>query len=420
MPKAQVRITVLIPTFNRADYLAECLESILNQTVPPWETIVVNDGSTDETRAVLQPYRSAIEYLETDQVGKPGALNAGLHKVGGDYLWIFDDDDVAFPDALERLVAPLEAHPEHGFSYSTFFYTASRPGSHRIGSTLRESRIPPLAERGFLLPLLEANFLGGAALFARTACYESVGDFDPRLLRSQDYEMAIRIARRFTGIRVPGSPTFHYRQHEGLRGSTADRFEAGRRLHKWLHYDQVIFRDLYRSLALEDYLPPGTPLAEHRRQAHLQRLAILASKLLIPEIATELRCLAQLSDDSPFSRQERQIVRATINRVPYYQDGSLDDHVAFFDEVRRLAGSSAVIRRLQRELLLSLPVRWKMRGNWRHPVQVARTLSRGLRLYVPGVAGRAAVGRCGQPRVRGGSTTAPRDTVEAEHTTASR
>lgn len=385
MRKTQVKITVLIPTFNRAAYLAECLDSILSQTLRPWQTLVVNDGSTDETREVLQPYLTAIDYIETDQVGKPGALNAGLRAVTGDYLWIFDDDDVALPDALERLVAPLEAHLEHAFSYSTFFYTATQPDNPRLGAILRESWIPPLGERGFLIPLLQANFLGGAALFARTSCYDAVGDFDARLLRSQDYEMAVRIARRFTGIRVPGPPTFHYRQHEGLRGSLADRFQAGQRLRKWLYYDQIIFRDLYNSLPLGDYLSPPTPLERKRRQAHLQRLSVMASKLLIPEVMSELRQLAQLSDDAPLSGQERQIIRTAINGVPYYEDGCLDDHVAFFDEIRRLARQSSVLHRIRAELVRSLPARWKMRRHWRHPYQIARTVSHGLRLYLPGL-----------------------------------
>jgi hypothetical protein len=108
-----------------------------------------------------------------------------------------------------------------------------------------------------------------------------------------------------------------------------------------------------------------------------------------------LQQLAQLSDDSPLSRQECLIVRKTINRVPYYQDGSLDDHLSFFDEVRQLARSSPVIRRLQAELLWSLPVRWKMRGNWRRPHQIVRTVSRGLRLYVPGWGWRTPVHHSG-------------------------
>ena len=171
-------VTVLVPTYNREDFLAECLDSILSQTLAPSQIIVINDGSTDHTLEVLEPYRDRIEYIETPQLGKPAAINAGLERVTGEYLWIFDDDDVALPEALARFVEPLENHPEHGFSYSTFYYTASRPQDNRIGPILHESGVRDLHEWGFLIPLLEANFLGGAALFARTSCYACVGNFD--------------------------------------------------------------------------------------------------------------------------------------------------------------------------------------------------------------------------------------------------
>jgi len=200
------RITVLIPTFNRAKYIERCLESIFAQTISPAQVIIVNDGSTDSTGAVLAPYMDAIDYFETDQLGKPGVLNEGLKHVKGDYLWIFDDDDVALPDAPERFVAPLETNPDLGFSFSTFHFTVSNEDDAGLGEVWHTSTIPDLDQRGFTVPLLESNFLGGAALFARTACYDEVGPFNPRLLRSQDYEMAIRISRRFSGVRVAGGP----------------------------------------------------------------------------------------------------------------------------------------------------------------------------------------------------------------------
>lgn len=377
-------VTVLVPTFNRADFLAECLDSILSQTLAPAQVIVVNDGSTDGTLDVLAPYRDRIEYIETPQVGKPAAINAGLERVTGEYLWIFDDDDVAFPEALARFVEPLQAHPEHGFSYSTFYYTASRPEDNRLGPILDESRIPDVQERGFLPPLLETNFLGGAALFARTSCYACVGPFDVKLVRSQDYEMAIRIARRFSGVRIAGGPTFHYRQHGGLRGSALDRFEADRRLRKWLEYNQVFFRRLYREIPLCEYLPPGASLKERLRQAHLQRLAIVASKLLMPEVFSELDALARLEDRSPLSDQERSILLAMILRRACYRGGSLNDHLEFFARVRCLARSSDVMRLIRRELLACLPRRWKVLGQWKNPRQTVGMIRKALCLYLPG------------------------------------
>lgn len=347
------KITVLIPTFNRAEYIAECLDSILSQTLPAFQVIVVNDGSTDRTRHILEPYMDRIDYFETNQIGKPSAINHGLERVKGDYLWIFDDDDVALSDALERFVEPLEQMPQHGFSHSTFFVTANELNNNRIGKVLYELKIPDLEKRGFLIPLLENNFLGGAALFARTSCYKAVGLFDPRLLRSQDYEMAIRLAERFTGVRVPGSATFHYRQHDGIRGNLKDRFSSNQRLSKWLEYDQFIFRRIYREYPLEKYLPSNNLNSHNKRQALLQRLVIMANKILVQEAMNDLRALAELDDPRPFSAEERIIVR-TMVEYPYYKVGNLIDQRIFSAELHKLSSSSKVARSLKREILFAV------------------------------------------------------------------
>ena len=378
---AHPTITVLIPTFNRAKYLAECLDSILAQTLAPAQVVVVNDGSTDATRAVLAPYADRIDYVETDQFGKPGALNEGLKHVTSDYVWIFDDDDVALPDALERLVEPLEKHPEHGFSFAPFHFTNSRPSDHRIGEVMHTLPIPDLDTRGFLIPLLEGNFLGGAALFARTRCYDEVGYFDPRLLRSQDYEMAIRLARAFTGVRAPGGATFHYRQHESLRGSTADRFKASEQRVKWLEYDQIIFQELYDSLPLRAYLPPGMPLRERRRQAYLQRMGIMASKLLWNLVSTDLRAIAALDDGSPINCAERKIVCDLVQTDPYYNTGGLYHQEPFFAEISQLAPTSQAVQRVRTAIVRALPTRLKATRLRRIPLWIKASYQRMKQMY---------------------------------------
>ena len=375
------RVSVLIPTYNRDEYLAECLDSILEQSLRPYEVIVVDDGSSDATRQVLNNYESGIKIIKSPNRGKPAALNLGLAAATGKYVWVFDDDDVALLDALERFVAPLEAHPEYGFSYSTFHYTETEPGSHRIGRIVGESRIPDVESRGFLIPLLESNFLGGAALFARRACYDEVGGFDERLLRSQDYEMAIRIARRFTGVRVPGPATFHYRQHPGQRGPSSDQFEASQRYSKWLEYDQLIFRRLYEQLPLEAYLPPGGQLTELTRNAHLQRLAIVASKLLVDQACQELEHLGNF-ETTRFSDEERRLIRR-LTVAPFYKQGRVLDRPEFTGRLRALARRSPAVRQLRREIVRSIgwrPRSWKPRALIG---QLTRSSNSALRLFLP-------------------------------------
>lgn len=362
-------VPVMIPTFNRADYLGECLDSVLRQSLPPSQVIVLDDGSTDETADVLERYGDQITVVRGPNCGKPAALNNGLALATGEYLWIFDDDDVALPDALERLVAPLVGHPEFGFSYSTFHYSDTEPGSFRIGEVFGQSQIPDVEPRGFLIPLMESNFLGGAALFARRSCYDVVGGFDEQLPRSQDYDMAIRIASRFAGVRVPDPPTFHYRQHSGQRGADADRFDATRRFGKWLEYDQTIFRRVYRDLPLASYLPPGADAGLLRRQALLQRLVIVASKLLVDEALADLSMLAK-GECGIFTAAERRLIRP-LTVSPYYQAGRIIDDPKFATELSDLARTSPAIRRLRRELTRAL-----LRPRSRRPAKVAAQLVR--------------------------------------------
>ena len=353
------RITVLIPTFNRGKYISECLGSILQQTLPASQIIVVNDGSTDNTKKVCMSYGDKIDYLESNQLGKPGALNVGLKKVTGDYLWIFDDDDVALPEALKRIVEPLEQNPQCGFSYCTFYKTATQENSHRIGKILSVFPIPDLQKRGFLIPLFEANFLGGAAVFARTSCYHTLGEFDPKLTRSQDYEMAIRISRKYPGVRVEGGPTFHYRQHNGLRGSNQDRFKADYIGIKWLKYDQMFFRTLYRDISLEEYLPPGLSLENAKRQAILQRMNIMASKLLIPEMINDLYHLISLNNSKDFSEEEYLVIRDMIFRSLYAGEVSVYYYSDFYLSIRLLASSSQLINKLRKKIFQAICERFK-------------------------------------------------------------
>lgn len=252
--------------------------------------------------------------------------------------------------ALERFVEPLERHPEYNFSFSTYFFTANQKQNNKIGNVLWETKIPDLENRGLLIPLLEHNFLGGAALFTRSSVYQQVGNFLPDLLRAEDYEMAIRICRQFNGIRVAGGPTFHYRQHSGIRGAMHESFKASEIKKYSLKYDQIIFRRLYHELPLAEYLPPGIKLENNRRQALLQRMAIMAAKLLHEMVVMDLHELSLLNNNSTFTGEEKILIN-NIMRVPFYGMGSLMNSFEFFDELRKLAGQHPLIKDLHREIM---------------------------------------------------------------------
>jgi len=97
------KVSVIIPTYNRPRWLPETIESVLNQTYPYMEIIVVNDGSTDNTEGVLEPYMDRIEYIYKENGGPGSAANAGIMAATSEYIARLDDDDLFLPEDEDSL-----------------------------------------------------------------------------------------------------------------------------------------------------------------------------------------------------------------------------------------------------------------------------------------------------------------------------
>lgn len=368
-----VSVTVVVPTYNRAHLLPQTLDSLRAQTLAPTEIIVVDDGSTDDTASVVGRYQG-MTYLRQENGGKSTALNLALRFIASEYVWFFDDDDIAAPDALERLVKALTLHPECGYSFGTFVYHDSE--GLELGPAVGESWRPPHAASAPFVALLEGCYLGGATVMARTVCYREVGGFDPRFRRSQDYHMALALARRWQGVRVEGGPIYHYRQHSGVRGGPRHEVAAS---HVWQNHhehDAVIIRELYRELPLQSYLPNGRSVESHRRQALLQRLSVLTIHRVYPEVLEEISTLADTPDAGRYSADEHDILQRMVDLT----NGLATGDKRFVHALNDLAGSPA-IRRLRNELLTILARRVK--DGWRSPRPTARLVWRATWL-VPG------------------------------------
>ena len=134
-------ISVIIPVYNRARYIKECLESALSQTCKDFEIILVDDGSTDNLKEVIEPYMSKIRYIYKENGGAASARNAGLRNAGGEYIAWLDSDDKWLPFKLELQVKILEKLPNAGFIYSDFSCFSDKKGKIS-DSYLREYFLP--------------------------------------------------------------------------------------------------------------------------------------------------------------------------------------------------------------------------------------------------------------------------------------
>lgn len=311
-PLPGMRVSVLVPTFNRANYLPECLDSLLLQTMPALEIIVIDDGSQDNTAEVIERYGQRVRYVRKDNGGKPTAVNLGLSLAQGELIWIFDDDDVALPHAIASRVTALRLNPDAGFVYGPHYYGSDGPdGMIRQGRLHRLSAHDP---QSFLLELMKGCFFHLATALVRAQAYRTVGDFDTELLSSEDYDMQLRLTRSFTAAYCP-EPIFIFRQHTGPRGAMAIRYAGAQRTNVFRRFDQRVGRKLRTGLALGDYLVPrlaqvGAPATQ--RQALLNRMTVMASKGCLPEMMEDLcQALSLLpSDGVPTAAEQHTITTA--------------------------------------------------------------------------------------------------------------
>lgn len=206
---AQPKVSIIIPTYNRAHFINEAIDSALAQNYQNVEIIVVDDGSTDETRVVLEGYGDKIHYLYQENQGVPAALNSGIERSSGQYLAFLDDDDIWFPEMLEVQVAYLEAHPEIGMVHADILILDETSDDPR----LKKRRLSRSIPSGYILPeLIVKNVIARPTVVVRRSCLDKVGLFDMELLSSEDYHLWLRVAKYFP-ITYIDRPLAFYRLH---------------------------------------------------------------------------------------------------------------------------------------------------------------------------------------------------------------
>lgn len=193
-------VSVVIPAYNAAATIAATIASVQAQTHSQWEIIAVDDGSTDETATVLQGLAAAdgrIRVARQANQGQAIARNTGMALAQGEYVAWLDADDCWVPDKLARQVAALAAHPEAAAAYSWTDYVSE------TGAFLHQGSYLAPATR-VLETLLVVNFIeNGSNLMARRSAIATVGEFDPTLVPSEDWDYWLRLAARFPLVAVP-------------------------------------------------------------------------------------------------------------------------------------------------------------------------------------------------------------------------
>ncbi len=202
-------VSAIIPNYNYAQYLRVAIDSVLAQTHRAIEIIVVDDGSTDSSREMLESYGDKIKAVFQNNAGVSAARNRGIAESSGDFLAFLDPDDVWFPEKIEQQLAKFASDPNLGLVHVGIEHIDANSDS--LGVLLCGTEGWVLEDILLVQPVI---FGGGSGFLVPRRVIEEIGEFDTRMSTSADWDMFCRIAKnyRFGAVR---ETLLHYRIHGG-------------------------------------------------------------------------------------------------------------------------------------------------------------------------------------------------------------
>ena len=249
-----MRVSVIIPAYNAAAYLGTAIDSVLAQTYKDYEIIVVDDGSTDNTREVVKKYKPVCRYVHQANAGPSAARNCGIASSSGDLIALLDADDAWLPGKLEMQVRRLLEKPKIGILDTAYYLCDSKlqPIRYQPPINVAENAIEDMFSN-FKTPLT-------SSVIIRKSHIEMIGGFDQSLRVLEDHQLCLRLMEVCAFDSRP-EPFVFYRVHAG----------------NTLNNGQVILdaHSQIRSAAISSY-----PVLAHRQSTAIQHVEAFAIKVM--------------------------------------------------------------------------------------------------------------------------------------------
>lgn len=223
-------VSVIIPCYNRERFIADTVDSVLAQTWPNLEVLVVDDGCTDRSREILESYGGRLTILEHPELknrGQSVSINLALRRCRGKYVAILDSDDLFMPDKLEKQVRFLEEYLDFGAVYANCVYIDEN--GRPLCPMYPAGHTPPSGPSDVLL---DCCYNVPSNTLCRRSVYEQIGFFDESLRSAQDHDVAIRIAE-VTKVGYIDECLWSYRRH-------GDSISQTRTMERWLNGFRIL------------------------------------------------------------------------------------------------------------------------------------------------------------------------------------
>jgi len=187
MALSSLKVSVIIPSFNRAQQLCTAIASVLSQTVPPLDCIVVDDGSVDGTEErVLREFNGRIRYFHQENRGVSSARNLGIRAARGEWLAFLDSDDEWLPQKLQKQLRFIEEHPEARICQTTEQWT-------RKGKRVNPGVVHKKKDGELFFESLERCMITPSSVMIQKTLLDEVGLFDESMPVCEDYDLWLRI-----------------------------------------------------------------------------------------------------------------------------------------------------------------------------------------------------------------------------------
>jgi len=227
-------VSVVIPVYNSEAYIGAALDSVLRQTHPVSEIIVIDDGSQDATEQIVAGY-SQIQWIGQNHRGPSAARNSGIRYAQGAWIAFLDSDDLWQPRKIEKQLMALAAYPSSAFSFSTLasFYIRNNTviaNEPYMPNELSAWLAGMSSEQGSVFGdvyqlLLKVNCVHTSSVIARREALSAVGMFDETIRHGEDHDLWLRLARQWPAVYI-FEPVAQYRIHpSALSGTGTSRQE---------------------------------------------------------------------------------------------------------------------------------------------------------------------------------------------------
>jgi glycosyltransferase involved in cell wall biosynthesis len=207
-PRGPLSISVVIPAYNAARFIAETLESVLAQTLLPDEILVIDDGSSDNTATIAESFGPLVRVIRRTNHGQAASRNIGVQQAASEWIAFIDSDDLWEPGKLELQMAELALHPQAGICYT------ARLNLIEDGGIVRGNLITPVPPPDAIGPSLHRSttFLPSSVVIRRTA-FLAIGGFNTHFRIMEDWELWLRLLNAGTEFAACPWPLLRYRVH---------------------------------------------------------------------------------------------------------------------------------------------------------------------------------------------------------------